>query len=516
MGTLDLRAELCAKIVRAGDTHFPFTHPSYPHAGLMPFARRERIAENPPSPPVDPFAPGIRGGLSVWDVAAVPTRFTEFRDMPAQRIPAFRKTNAGWLDGTMRSFYTVGMVRDGVVVRRPADPWIVDLMPGGSVDREMRPDAGWRLLEAAHALAHRADVAARFRPAGYGTFGALTMNWVTRLAVALLYDLPVDLSGTAPDGDPRASNDAFARYGIVVCDSNAFHTPALRVPCIGPRAPVPDMDVAFVAAGVYIEPHPRGFTHGTSGWLEVNRWSCMPTMVSVAGWELVDAVFHQQPSSFRGSTPEFVVAAPALMPADSFHAYIDAAKAARGEATADGVRVWKVRDFLYSPAYDALIASAPPLPCRECLRLNMRAEGAPGRPDCPPPLEKPDTRNMTYEERQWKEWDDKIDGVLDIIEKAVVYHESRAVGATAAKRARRARRIAANARARAAKRIEVLDRLIARELRNGRPSVAEAAAAEQAALKAALRDTRTAADTGGSAAESTRTTNKEERNEGYA
>ena len=472
-----------------GESHFPFAHPDYPHQAWLTPARQAAAEAALASPDPDPFAPSESGeanALRIWDAVAAPTPWTEFRTLSAQRTPAFRKTNATWLEQTVPAFYRVGMPQGGEVLRRPESPAIVDLV----AERW-----GWRLLEAAHALAHRAAVQRRFRPQGYGLYGGLTVDWVARLAVALKYGLPVDVSGEPPPrtaAEAAESNDAMYRYGISLCDSNAFHAPFVRVPCLGRGAPVPDRDVCFLAVGVYIEPHPRGFTDGTGRWLEVNRWSCSPTMVSIAGWELADVVMRQQPNALVDgwSVPEFVVAAPSLMPYDALPAYIEAAKAARGEAVADNVRHWLVMDWLGSQAMRDMVAESPPLPCRDCLRINMRAEGAPGKPRCSPPKEKPDakSRHLTREEREGMEWDGRIDQVFGMIEKAVVYYESRLWGATEARRRRRARRRAAKMRDAAAARAEALERKAMAALRGGRPSVAEALFSEAKSLHATIKN----------------------------
>ena len=486
---LSERAKAAGHVVgMTGESHFPFTHPDYPHqAWLTP--ERRAAAENLKSVDPDPFAPsvtGIDGGLRLWDTVAVPTPWTEFRTMPPQRVPAFRKTNTTWLEQTVPAFYRVGMPQDGIVLRRPQSPAITDLMS---------EKWGWRLLEAAHALAHRAEVQMRFKPQGYGLYGNLTINWVARLATAIKYDLPVDVSGEpapATAAEAAKSNDGLYRYGISLCDSNCFHAPFIRVPCIGRNAPVPDRDICFLAVGVYIEPHPRGFTDGTGKWMEVNRWSCSPTMVSLAGWELADVVLKQQPSTLVNgwSVPEFVVAAPALMPYDTLPEYIAAAANARGRAVADNVRYWNVLDWLSSDNMRKLVASSPPLPCRDCLRLNMRAEGAPGRPQCSPPKERPDknAKHLTREEREWLDWDARIDQVFGIVEKAVMYYEARLWGATEAKRRRRARRSATRIRnAMLAKSVSLLKKAQA-ALRGGKPSVAATLLAEARSLQAQTKN----------------------------
>ena len=483
---LQERARLAEPVVRqTGEGHFPYAHPECLHQAWLTPERQQAAAEAVARVDADPFARGAAGGLRLWDTVGAPVPWTEFRTMPPQRVPAFRKTNATWLNETVPAFYRVGMPVDGVVVRRPASPAIVDLVS---------ERWGWRLLEAAHALAHRAEVQAKFRPQAMGLYGSLTINWVARLAAAIRYDLPVDVSGEPPPLRPSEaaqSNDGFVRYGISICDSNSFHAPFVRVPCLGLNAPVPDRDLCFLAVGVYIEPHPKGFTDGTGKWMEVNRWSCSPTMVSIAGWELADVVLRQQPSAMDvWSRPEFVVAAPALMPWDRLWAYIHAAKEARGEAKADNVRYWNVLDWLSSQNMRDLVASSPPVPCRECLRLNMRAEGAPGRPQSRPPKEKPDrkSRYLTREEREWLEWDERIDQVFEMVEKAAVYYEARLWGATEAKRRRRARRAMANARKAALAKAASLEKKAQAALRGGRPTKSQALMAEARALRDSVKN----------------------------
>ena len=484
--TLSERARLAGQLLRQrGESHFPFSHPDYPHRGWLT-EERAAAAERAESPVEDPFSTGEAGGTRLWETAAIPSPWEEFRTMSPQRVPAFRKTNSTWLNETVPAFYRVGTLEDGEKVRRPKSPAIVDLMS---------EPWGWRLLEAAHALAHRAEVQRRFRPQGYGLYGSLTINWVARLAAGIRYGLPVDVSGNPPQAtasDASMSNDGFLRYGISICDSNAFHAPFLRVPCLGRNAPVPDRDLCFLACGVYVEPHPKGFTDGTGKWMEVNRWSCSPTMVSFAGWELADVVFRQQPSVLVNgwSQPEFVIAAPALMPYDTLYEYIEAGVRARGAAVPDNCRCWNVMEWLQSKACERLIASSPTLPCRECLRLNMRAEGAPGKPMCSPPKEKPDAKSkyLTKEEKEWLEWDSRIDSVFGMIEKATIYYEARLHGATAAKRMRRARKKAARVMADSMRKVESLTDRARRAYRGGMPSKAEALMAEARELQATLRN----------------------------
>lgn len=178
---LEERAAAAERIVAAaGESRFPFSHPDYPHAWWMTEARRAATEAPFAGVPADPFARGRAGGLLLWENAARPTPWTEFRTMSAQRVPAFRKTNGTWLDETVPAFYRIGTEGADGVARRPVAPAIVDLMAD---------PRGWRLLEAAHALAHRSEVRRRFRPQGYGLYGSLTVNWVARLAAAMKLSL---------------------------------------------------------------------------------------------------------------------------------------------------------------------------------------------------------------------------------------------------------------------------------------------------------------------------------------
>lgn len=478
------RAKLAeAAVKRTGSGSFPFTHPKYPFQGWFTEDKQKAAEEAASLVHVNPFAPGKAGGLAVWETAAAPSPWEEFRQMAAGKVPGFRKTNTSWLNETMQAFYRIGTTIDGETVRRPKTPAVVDLMS---------EPWGWKLLEAAHALAHRTEVQRIFRPQGMGLYGSLTVNWVAKLCAAVKYGLPVDVSGNLPPSnidEALRSNDGFYRYGISLCDSNSFHAPFIRVPCIGKRAPMPDRDVAFLAVGVYIEPHPKGFSEGTGKWLEVNRWSCSPTMVSIAGWELVDVVMRQQPSvGYPGAKPEFVVAAPAMMPYESLLEYVEAAKESRGEAVADGDRHWHVLDWLDSKNCRDLVSTSPTLPCADCLRLNMRAEGVPGRPMSKPPKEKidPKAKFLTKEQKEWLEWDRRLDQVFDMIEKAIVYYESRLYGHTEALRKRRDRKHSANIRQTVIKRIGALTKKAQQALKGGKPAKGACLMGEAVKLQAQL------------------------------
>ena len=147
-------------------------------------------------------------------------------------------------------------------------------------------------------------------------------------------------------------------------------------------------------------------------------------------------------------------------------------------------------EWLQSKECERMIASSPTFPCRECLRLNMRAEGAPGKPMCSPPKEKPDARSkyLTKEEKEWLDWDSRIDSVFGMIEKATIYYEARLHGATAAKRLRRARKKAARLMAENVRKVESLTERARRAYRGGMPSKAEALMAEARELQATLRN----------------------------
>ena len=113
-------------------------------------------------------------------------------------------------------------------------------------------------------------------------------------------------------------------------------------------------------------------------------------------------------------------------------------------------------EWMSSGVYARLLRCTPPLPCRDCLRLNTQAEGHPLRPKSrrPDSLKSapPDVR------AEWEEYDEKMDRIFKIVDRAACYAEGRVIGHSLAKRERRARRARHNRCAELENRIASLER----------------------------------------------------------
>ena len=475
---------------------YPFMETGYPHKQLIgsllgePWSTISKAAPNSLIP-LDPFEPSLyRNGLKIWDAAVGIPASTIRPDtvLHTRRLPAYRNCNTTWLNQTTHALGRVGNVLGDGNILRPHGAFILDLMNS--------PD-GWKLLEGAHALAHRVgetrprETKARMFDVGRTYFH--TQRFLFQLYVCRTYGLPMDVL-CLDEGRPGAPD--VEQYGIEIKSSSYFRTPILRVPCVNREAPRPDETIAFITGGVYLEPHPYGFTKETNVWKEVNRWSCQPTILVIAGWELVDVVSHQALCCSNPDDPLsprcYGMQPSDLMPADEFGAYMYYAKKHRGEPIVDNKRYWMVDDWLNSTDYERAVRCSPPLPCRDCLRLNMLHEGAPHKPLCRPPETqrtkqelaaiREGTLRIGQNEREWLEWAEKLGAIEGIIRKAVEYYEGRVYGFAAAKRIRAARLSNYRHRLEVLKGIHALHSKIARAYRNGNPSQAEALKVELSAL----------------------------------
>ncbi len=411
----------------------------------------------------------------MWDAAVTlppctgrPSEIVEVRS-----VPIWRNTNPVWGSVLQPALSRVGKLGDTIL--RPAAPYIVDLLD----DRNAR-----RLLDGAHALAHRFSTEAHRRGTGYPSW----QLWLARLVVARLYGIPIDVT---------SDRVTLPHFGVAVYASQHFRSPVLVVPTTGNLALYPDETVAVVSAAVFIEPHPKGFADMSNRWKEINQWACHPTMVMVVGWELVDVVTHAPLCAYneKSKYPSFGLQPADLQPPDDLNAVLCAGIAERGPPVVDCVKTWYVDDWLQSKDYDNALACTPPLPCRDCMRMNMRAEGAPGRPEHKMPKRRSAKERKllaqgvlkpTAAEREWFAWDEEIERARKIVEKAVVYVEGRTAGHLNTKRTRRERAAAWNKRLTDLRRLDRLTRDIERAQKAGQPSDAKKLKNTKAALERRL------------------------------
>lgn len=491
---------------------YPFYRMNYVHRAAIPgrlpedYAERTRAMGYANLIPVDPFTPSPlrQRGLLLWDaVAGIPaSAIRPPRIVKTRMLATNRNTNAHWIETMMPALGRVGRLVVGGEYLRPRGPFIYDLM---------YDPLGWRMLEGAHALAHRvaemkpAESKKRMLYAGSTHFHV--QRFLALMCVCRAYGLPLDVWRL--DDDPGTPN--VRQYGIDVKTSSYFRTPILKLTADNREAPKPDETLALVSTGVFIEPHPHGVTTGTGNWKEVNRWSCSPTVVLIAGWELMDVVSHQSLCATDPddkSEPICYGMSPAdLQGPDTFGAYLRFAAKNRGMPEVDGRRYWFVEDWLNSQDFKNAVDTAPPLPCWGCMRLNMKADGAPRRPEGKPPRrweearadrpnalgrppkaqsQKPGAkvRVLTKTEQEWTDWEQELIKMWHIIEAAVVYYEGKKHGHTRVKGLRAARRAGYRKRLESLHRIQRLSEAAEKALKNGMPSEARRLRAERDALLA--------------------------------
>jgi len=468
------------------DPYFPFSSSDYPYQRLLGSMASDAWAAVGSElaaalVPIDPFTPSKhRNGLSVWDAAVgIPAcTIRPERVVGTRELKTLRTTNTTWVNTIAPALSRVGRIGGSGEFLRPAGPFIVDLM--------YHP-LGWQLLEGAHALAHRVGdtkhVWHKNRAVQPGRNNYHMQQFLFQLVVCMTYGMPMDMWGLA---DEDQGTPDIPQYGISLRSSGNLRAPVLQVPVVGDSAMCPDKTIAVISGGVNVEPHPFGFTNESHKWVESNRWSCSPTMVVIAGWELADVITHQAicanyPDSARSARDPLCYGMTPLdlQSPDTFWAYLHYAVAHNGAPRVDNQRYWFVEDWLASDDYMRAIYESPPLPCYECLRVNMRAEGAPSRPKSrqPEPREpaeqaklKAGKLRMTTAELEWEEWDGKLKSMLSIVKDAVIFHEGRLYGHKEALRRRRKRLHGYKLRGEALRELKKLDDKIDRATRGGRPS----------------------------------------------
>jgi hypothetical protein len=101
--------------------------------------------------------------------------------------------------------------------------------------------------------------------------------------------------------------------------------------------------------------------------------------------------------------------------------------------------LWTVGGLLSGGWLETMSMAVQPLPCRECLRLNMSFDGAPSRPASKRPS--PDERSPDPKAvREWKEYDGKVDRIVETVRRACDFYDCRFVHANGGRRRLRDRR----------------------------------------------------------------------------
>ena len=422
---------------------YPFDDPEYPHAGIIDekidSTMRMRWKNSKPEELVsaDPLAESGCGWPVVWD-AAVGLPASKMRGNTAyllKNLPVPRHINDTWQNKTMIDLSHIGRVTPESEYRRPKGDWLLDLV--------LDPK-GWKLLELAHMLAHKAEdeelLARRPRPYTYGQNCSMFHLFLFKVFMCRKFGLPIDVQMS---GDDPNTNDMFDRYRIMASVGTQLRNPVLKVAANGKACMEPGVPVCVVCGSVHIEPTPHAAATGSDRWLEMNRWSCEPTITTFAGWELVDVVTHA-PLLVDGKyskTKFYALTPPALQESDKFHFYIECAEEKYGKCVADNSRYWLVDDYIDSEDFKKALLESPPLPCKRCFQLNMQSDGSPMKPK----VEKPDKpakkgETPTVAQQEWAEWEAKMEKILGLVETATRFMELREQGALDARRTRKARK----------------------------------------------------------------------------
>jgi len=404
--------------------HAPFDHVDYPYRdkiGSMEARPWGELRRQPAASLVNPnpFAPSMhrKKGFACWDAAvAIPacnTRIAAIRHLV--EIPAVRHSNVLWRQTIEPSLRRAGPLGTAGRLIRPTGPWIFDIT---------RMKNGWKILEAAHVLAHhRGDHKTSYSQWTYdhSRTGGHYQGGLAEIMVSIAYDIPLDVS----DKQMGIKGDPDTYYRAEVKSSSRFRLPLIKMPWKGGEAPRFDAMLAVLDTGVFIEPHPYSVISKTGQYSMEDRWCCQPTIVVIAGWESIDFIMHQALGSLHDTSRDpnapmdYVVHPADLLGPDLFWGYLALGYRRYGVPVPD--ERWQYfHEWIESDHYKGLLAETPPLPCNECMRINSRALGAPQRPEGPRPKGKMPP--------VWKKYYDERRTILKTVEKAIESYEALCYG----------------------------------------------------------------------------------------
>lgn len=352
-----------------------------------------------------------------------------------RNLPAFPTRNIEW-DETLKGLNHVGRPGGEGEFLRPEGKHIVDLV---------KSPKGNAILEKAHALAHLRALKeddGKKMPARF-------LETLAELCLVLKYEQRggrMDLWVPTPleiAGGKRHDESWFEQNGVKVVVSTNIRRPWIEVPV---RELLKERAHVVVLAGIHLEPQPWSAREGNpdasdESWLELNRWSCMPSIVCFSGWIGMDELMKAPlVLPYRNSGKEDVCV---TMPVTALHPmWVFEGLVALSRPTL-------LSRYGLSAAYRFVGQDwmgeecAPPLPCRECLKLNMAANGAPTRPMVKRPPEDKATkgrraRKLDEAEQAWADYDAKVDKIYKVVDKARAFWDTRfGKGAKARKEQRR-------------------------------------------------------------------------------
>lgn len=426
---------------------------------LARIEREKPVADNP-------FEPSAirKSGLKVWDSVYIPLpEKASLEPKRSKDLATLRGTNAEW-EQTKLALGMIGKP-DGVHYIRPKGPYILDLM-----------NDDIRFLQGAHILAHRTDEELATDDWTFGElFGTFFRNLI-KLFAAKKYGLKVNVHPMEP------VQDSFDLYGIEVFGSTDLRAPVMTAAAEGVDCRlVTDRTVVCLLGSVGIEAHPCQAADGTD-WKAVNKWSCLPTLVALAGWECVDYVTHGEKTEYKGIF-HHAIPCTDLQDMASFPEMLDLAKAERG-LPGTGPHLFTVDDWFESEDFKAGLEQTPQLPCPHCIRLNRNAKNIVPRPMTGKPRRpfKDMELSSSNEVQAWVNYVKFMRNCIEIGRKATTY----ATGSVTTMKRRNSnfkKRVALQ------RKIASLEKKYVRKMTNGYISEAEALADSISRLKSELLKT---------------------------
>ena len=343
-------------------------------------------------------APYRTNGLVMWDRCILVPRYSDVVIAAGQACGVY--SNTDWIG-------ILNCLNDVTTSKRPSGDFVFDVM---------NMEHSWDIMETAHILTHK------MQDVGYySSTSNVLAAFVLKICLALKYNLVIDMDPHKAKDDTRDSLDLI---GCRMNMSPRLRQPVLDIPATGPKSLMVDRDTMVISGSVQFEPQPNPNNVAAGKWLEVNRWSCLPTIVCFAGWQTSDFISHSQLVQFKRNTNLYwEVQVQSLEPPSMFFGLLP-------KARPDNVRYWHIQDYWKSRKYNADRGVYPTLPCRSCMKVNPRIEGCPQRPPGEP-----------CKSHEWAKYTEGMEAIFQTCHKATVYQEGRKVGHTRVKRERKAAKV---------------------------------------------------------------------------
>ena len=328
-------------------------------------------------------------------------------------VPAMESVNTDW-ESILQGLNHVGRPSGGGEFMRPTGRWTMDLVN--------TPD-GYRILEAAHALHHMRELACD-RPDGFLECLA-EIAFAKRYGVTFWCPTGEDIRNRF-DGSYKHAGSWFDSEGARMVVSTNIRKPWLSVGAVGQGGLEFGRTRVAILSGIHLEPQPWSTREDNPNdadetWLEMNRWSCLPSIVTLCGWMFVDELLKMPLVGRYGDSSRGDVMFTCPVTRLDGPSTIDEYMSERFVQEDNDRGIWKLGSFMEHrlPVIERCI---PPFPCMDCFRLNMASEGAPTRPM----HARPEKGSGDAEaDAEWKAYDDKVAKIVRVVEKACAFHDIR-------------------------------------------------------------------------------------------